>query len=39
LVNIKIKLFCCYYSWWLYRLFQCWNCCTFTYYYYYYYYY
>jgi hypothetical protein len=28
--NTVLQLFCCYYSRCLYRLFQCWICCTFT---------
>ena len=28
--NTVLQLFCCYYSWCLYRYFQCWIYCTFT---------
>ena len=28
--NTVLQLFCCYYSWCLYRQFQCWIYCTFT---------
>ena len=28
--NTLLQLICCYYSWCLYRQFQCWICCTFT---------
>ena len=28
--NTVLQLFCCYYSWCLYRSFQCWIYCTFT---------
>ena len=28
--NTVLQLFCCYYSWCLYRYFQCWVYCTFT---------
>ena len=28
--NIVLQLFCCYYSWYLYRYFQCWIYCIFT---------
>ena len=30
LENTVLQLFCCYYSWCLYRQFQCWIYCTFT---------
>ena len=28
--NTVLQIFCCYYSWCLYRQFQCWIYCTFT---------